>query len=70
MHSLKHRQRPSPCPKVIKQTTAPVLYFNGSTVSVNDTKQYAAPLFVVGPGLSLSAEYIYPLSSAMLCCTL
>lgn len=46
--SLKRSQRPPPLsPEVITQTAAPVFYFDGGTVSVNDTKQYPVPVFVV-----------------------
>lgn len=47
MDSLNDSKRPPPFPEVITQIAAPVLYFDGSTVSVNDTKQYPVPLFVV-----------------------
>lgn len=47
MDSLKRSKRPPASPKVITQTAAPAFYFDGSTVSVNDTKQYPVPLFVV-----------------------
>lgn len=47
--SLRHSERPPPGSKVITQTAAPAFYFDGSTVSVNDTKQYPVLLFVVEP---------------------